>query len=300
MSIEVCGGLILAMFKYSYIGSEQDEVCIDDKLDKDLFQPDGETVAYISSNYCKIYHPNYINLSKSFIEENKRRTKEHNNNRGRKKKDKVKKNKKKDNGSNDQFGSCVTFGVISDNRVHGVKIFRKNSGNISKLTHADIISETYIPQLLGRLFAYINRYKPVGIDYIGFSIELENITSKYPLPPDKVINLYAFRPKLNLGMYNSKFWDCYYIIYDFNGKYNHLKIKLMETPFSDRTTDIKLTPEGKIHVYGSKDSAQAEKFLKLLFKIIDRHKDDPHILVNGIRAAPKPKPAIDYTQVLYY
>jgi len=300
MAIEIRGGLILAMFKYTYDGEANDEVCLDENLDKDLFEPDGITIAYVLSNFCKKYHPNYKNLSKEYIEENKKRRKAYNNNRGRKPKDKTKKNKKKNNGSNEEFGSCITFGVISGNRVHGIKMFRKRSGNISKLNHLDVRSKTYIPELLGKLFDYINSIKPIGIRYLSFNVELENITSSYDLPEGKVINLYKFREKLNLGLYNNDYWDCFNVIYNFNGKVNHLKIILLEFDYSTRTTDIKLTPEGKVHVYGSKDSDKSEVYLRKLFGIIDKHKDDYCIIIDGVRAAPKPKDRPDYTQELEY
>jgi len=149
MDIETKGGLTLVMFKYSH---ESEGVCLDEQQDKDLFHPDGITIAYVLSNFCNEYHPNYYNLSKKYIESNKQKFKEHNNNRGRKKKNKPKKNRKKNNGTNEEFGSCITFGVISGNRVHGIKMFRKCSGNISKLTYVDIESPTYIKDLLNKLF----------------------------------------------------------------------------------------------------------------------------------------------------
>ena len=185
--MEINGGLTLVMFKYSYTG---DDVCLDERKDSELFEPDGINIAYVLSNFCTKYHPNYYNLSKEFIENNKQKFKEHNNNRGRKRKEKKKKNKKKDNGTNNEFGSCITFGVILGQRVHGVKMFRKNSGNISKLTYADIISETYITDLLDILFNYINSIKPVDIQFLSFNVALMNITSHYPLAKKKIINLY--------------------------------------------------------------------------------------------------------------
>jgi hypothetical protein len=295
MDIETKGGLTLVMFKY---GHEYDGSCLDEQQDKDLFHPDGITIAYVLSNFCNEYHPSYFNLSKQYIETNKQRFKEHNNNRGRKKKNKPKKNRKKNNGTNDEFGSCITFGVISGSRVHGVKMFRKDSGNISKLTYADIESPTYIPELLGKLFNYINSIKPVGIKFISFNLSLANITGGFPLPPGKIINLYMLREKLNLGLYAREYWGCHSVIYMFNGKVNHLTTILREHSNIDRTTNLKLTSEGKIHVYGSDDNVKSARFMRLLCDIINTHKNDDYFIIDGIRAIDKPKDRPDFTKPL--
>lgn len=296
--IKIAGGLTLVMFKYEYDKNDTG-VCLDEKEDQNLFHPDGVTIAYVLSNFCNEYHPDYYNLSKEFIEDNKQKFKEHNNNRGRKKKENKKKNKKKDNGTNTEFGSCITFGVIMDGRIHGIKMFRVNSGNISKLTHEDIISPDYIPRLVNKLFDFINTYKPLNIRYVSFYVALANITSSYPLN-GKIINLYMLREKLNLGMYTPAFWGCYNAVPDFNGKKNHLKITLREYKDVDRTSNIKLTPEGKIHIYGSKDYARCEVYMRLLFTIINNHKDDDYVIIKGVRAAVKPKNRPDFTKTLKY
>lgn len=305
MDAEMAGGLILGMFDYTY-HADEDEVCLDENKDKDLFHPDGVVVAYVLSNFCNEYHPNYANLSKKAIDLNKQKFKEYNNNRGRKKKEKKKKNKKKNNGSNNEFGSCITFGLIVDERVHGIKMFRKNSGNISKLTHRDIQpTNPYIPNILSILFEYINTCKPVNIRYKSHYIALENITTKYNMPvlkingypinSDVIINLYKFRTLLDLGCYNPEFWGCRNVIYIFNGKVNHLKIMISEDD-GDRITSLKLAPDGKIHAYGGSKGESAWVYVCILFKIIKNHESE--ICIRGIRASVKPKPRPDFTQEL--
>ena len=289
------GGLTLVMFKYAHDGNEG---CLHEGLDKNIFHPDGVNIAYVLSNFCNEYHPSYENLSKAYIENNKQLFKEHNNNRGRKKKNKPKKNRKKDNGTNEEFGSCITFGVISGNRVHGVKVFRKNSGNISKLTYADIQSPTYIMDLLSKLFNYMNSVRPTNIRFISFDVALANITGEYPLSEGKIINLYKLREKLDLGLYTRDYWNCYSMIPNFNGKVNHLTIILREHQDVDRTTNIKLTSEGKIHVYGNKDYIQSSKYMNLLCNILEHHKDDPDLIITGYRAIEKPKERPDFTKPL--
>ena len=103
-----------------------------------------------------------------------------------------------------------------------------------------------------------------------------------------------------MGQYNCDYWGCYNMIYNFNGKVNHLKIILMDDKDSNRTTNIKLTPEGKIHVYGAKDINKSTEYMNLMVKILDNHKNDPGVIINGVRAAPKPKNRPDFTQVLDY
>lgn len=291
---EIAGGLILGMFKYT---CSEPETCLDENQDKELFNPDGIQIAYVLSNFCNKYHPDYVHLSKESIELNKQRFKEYNNNRGRKKKEKKKKNKKKNNGTNDEFGSCITFGVIYNGRIHGVKMFRKKSGNISKLTYHDINNKGYVEDMLGVLFDYINERKPVNIKYESHYVALANITGRYNLPPDHIINLYLLREKMNLGKYTPEYWDCRNIIYDFNGKVNHFKFVISEN-FDDKTIGIKLSPEGKIHVYGSSDNTIASKYMQKLIELLDEHKDE--IVIHGIRASAKPKPRPDFTQKLDY
>jgi hypothetical protein len=304
---EITGGLILVMFKYTCSNMEpgpgrspgsEEGSCLDEAQDKDLFEPDGVRIAYVLSNFCNKYHPDYVNLSKEAIETNKQKFKEFNSNRGRKKKEKKKKNKKKNNGTNDEFGSCITFGVIYSNRIHGVKMFRKESGNISKLTYYDIDeSNPYVPNMLGVLFDFINEFKQVNITYESHYIALANITGKYKLPEDSIINLYLLRDKTNLGRYTPEYWGCRNIIYDFNGKVNHFKFIISEN-FDNRTIGIKLSPEGKIHVYGSSNNVTAGKYMATLIKLLDEHRDT--IIIRGIRASTKPKPRPDFTKELCY
>lgn len=292
----MAGGLILVMFKYT--SQTIENRCLDEERDKDTFHPDGISIAYVLSNFCNEYHPDYVNLSKEAIELNKQKFKEFNNNRGRKRKDKKKKNKKKNNGSNDEFGSCISFGVIFNDRVHGVKMFRTESGNISKLTCDDVSSETYIKNMLGVLFSYINMRKPVCIRYLSHYVALENITSEYSIPNNHFINLEILRSKLNLGQYTPDYWECENVLYNFNGKVNHLKAIISEDLTSDRTTNIKLAPDGKIHVYGSKDRLLAEKYVRLLFQIINTYADE--LIKPGVRASKKPGKRPDFTKKLDY
>lgn len=289
--MEIYGGLTLVMFKYTHTGTG---VCIDESLDKDLFHPDGKDIAYVLSNFCCLYHPDYVNLSKEYIAKNKKLHKEKNNNRGRKPKDRKRKNVKKNNGTDNEFASCITFGVIVGPKVHGIKIFRKDSGNISKLTHDEIRSPTYISDLVGRLFRYINERKAVNAQYVSFSVALANVVGQFILPEHHIINLYEFRKKLDLGLYNSDYWGCENVMFNFNGKVNHLKIIITEDLQSKRTTSLKLTPEGKIHTYGNNQDTKAKAYMKLLSNILNNHKNDPYLIIRGYRANSKPKPRPDY------
>jgi hypothetical protein len=292
MELKIYGGLTLVMFKYSHEGSE---ICINEKLDQDLFEPDGVDIAYVLSNFCCKYHPKYHNLSKEYIDANKKLHKEKNNNRGRKPKDKKRKNNKKNNGSDKEFTSCITFGVIVGEKVHGIKIFRKNSGNISKLTHDEIKSDTYIKNLVDKLFNYINARKAVNAKFLSFSVALANVVGQFILPENHVINLYEFRKKLSLGLYNADYWGCENVIFDFNGKVNHLKIIICNDLNSKRTTSIKLTPEGKIHAYGNNEEQKARVYVNLLADVVNNHFKDPYLVIRGYRATTKPKPRPNYS-----
>lgn len=285
------GGLTLAMFQYSH---DTPGNCLNEKEDKDLFHPDGKLIAFISSNYCNEYHPDYYHLSKEYIEANKQKFKEYNNNRGRKKIQRVKKNKRVDGGTNTQFGSCIVFGLIVGDKVHGIKVFRKLSGNISKLTHDEAQSPTYIPEILGRLFAYINAQKPgINMRYVSHSITLTNMTAKYTLPEGCIIQLYELRRLLDYSPYNLKYWDCDSIIFNYNGKVNHLVISIFKQIAPDRITSIEICPEGNIHIYGGNDIAEIKNMIDLTIRLLDENKEN--IIIHGFRASPKAKPRPDFS-----
>lgn len=284
----VYGGLTLVMFQYGHMVQNP---CLNEKDDKDLFEPDGKIIAFVLSNYCCKYHPDYVHLSKEYIEENKRKFKEYNNNRGRKKKERIKKNKRVDGGSNTQFGSCIVFGVIHGEKVHGIKVFRTTSGNISKLSHDEANSPEYIKSLLEKLFAFINERKPIGIVYISHNVTLTNMTAKYNLPDGHIIQLYELRRLLDYNPYNSNYWGEHNVMFNYNGKVNHLVVSVYIG--DSRIISIEICPEGNIHVYGGNDIVRTREFMTLAIGMLDALRDQ--IVIRGYRASSKAKPRPDFS-----
>ena len=288
------GGLTLVMFKF-----ESNEY-IDEEKDKNLFIPDGVNIAYVISNFCNLYHEDYINLSKEYIKNSKEIYKKYNLNRGRKEKEKIKKNIKKNNGSNKEFSSCITFGVIYNNKVYGVKIFHMNSGNISKLTYEEIYTPNYIKNLLNILFSYISLYKNITLKYISHELQLANTASVYPLEKNKIINLYKLRKILYLSSYSPEYWDCDNCEYNFNGHVTNFKINLYmktenEKKGKEKIINIKLLPEGKIYAYGGFSLEQNLDKINRLHKILDMHANK--IIITGYRSSKIPKKRPDYSDV---
>jgi hypothetical protein len=256
-------GLLQVTFKYSYNTAVYNK-CIYELTDNEKFIPDGQTVAYVKSNFCYKYHPDYEHLSIEAVEREKAKNKK--SNRGRRLKPKEKKKSKKNNGTNDQFGSAIAFGVISGERIHGIKIFRVNSGNISKTTHDD--SDEYVKGVINSLLAYINNIKPdLNMVLLSTDCRLKNLICKFPLEPEDnptsivrnvvmaklqypltdheklvqyyfplgsktVINLYHLRRLFelaNYNKYNRDFWGNIVVRFCFNGKNTGLTIIIRDS-----------------------------------------------------------------------
>lgn len=285
-------GLILVLFDYSYVPIDNSGICIHEEIDKDRFTPDGQIIAYVKSNFCYLYHETYKYLTKESIAARKEQAKT--SNRGRKPLNRPKKNRKQNGGTNTQFGSSISFGVISDiGKVHGVKIFRKASGNISKITYPNAQDKEYIPAVLNKLFAYLNANKP-GIDMklLAVKIELANISVVFAMPPKNVINLTNLRMLFYLGTYTKEYWECDVVVYNYNGKNTHLVIILTILAETDRAVYLKLTADGNLYIYGSKTIEKANFYKEKIFRIL--HYNQDQLVARGYRASPKPKPRPDF------
>lgn len=291
-------GLLLISFAYSFIPNEaeleiarlknKDPDCIHEERDKDIFHPDpdGNVIGYVVSNFTSQYHPKWEHLSK----QHQKRVKEENRKsgtgtkRGRKPKIITKKINPK-NGTGDHFASSITFGIVSPDdpsRIHGLKIFRKRSGNIAKLTHSD--SDEYIARIINILFRYIELVKPgIVMTYIDYRKELSNNSTKYPyIRNDQVINLDKLYKILQSGEYNSYYWECNKMRPFYNGSSTNLLITLVVNDVKKKNKkgetkpifcSCKLDPKGNAYVYGSNSDEITRRCTTKLFAILETNSD---------------------------
>lgn len=307
-------GLILISFDYEFKPSAEAEKlaimhnkkpdCINEETDFNLFEPDpdGNIVGFIESTYCSKYHPRWIHESKEYKKQQKIEKKK-GNKRGRKPKPIIESKRKKNKGeTNVQFSSCITFGVVSPtdlNRIHGIKLFRKTSGNIADLKYAD--DNEYIIALINKLLAYIEQYKPGSqLKYLSHKLELSNLSYKYILKDGMVINLFKLRELMTLAKYNNEYWECDKILVNFNGMSTHCKFIAKETDerFKKKNKKkgykcchFKINNRGNLYIYGSNDPDTNMKYRNKLFLMIEQNtkllispglqvKDDPENLLS--------------------
>ena len=288
-------GLILTTFYYDYSYQNQVEPkppCIHEVNDKEVFIPDGINVAYILSNEESIYPPEYKHYDKVYIQEEKLKKKQNGTKRGRKPKPPSEKKSKKTH-----FMSAITFGVISPTdptRVHGVKMFRINCGNIANLKYDD--SDEYVEQLVNKLFRFIEARKPgLTIKYNYYKKELANTIEIYAklVGQDKlVINMHELRRIID-EQYGKYYWGCLNFIVTLNDQ-TALTIKFAEVisispKGKTKTTKYtcKITPKGKLYVYGGNSGEVANKYVNNFWKILEKHED--LLIAEGYPASKKNK-----------
>jgi len=239
-------------------------VLSEDKKCKDL-KPDGKRVAYITSNFVNDYHKDYRHL----IPVKKPRT----NNKGRRKKIRDPKTKKKNNGDGTSFSSATTFGVIVDDNVYGMKLFRKNSGNIPSISVEDFdLAETVVETL----FDFIKDHFGCEINLISIKISLQNFNKHYPLKSGELLNLYKIR--------NTCWGSSNYIDMDIAGENKKIYIHFdgrrsvilclfhVIDEEKDRFYQAKIYPNGKIYIFGGNERRINEAFADGLIELINKHK----------------------------
>jgi len=244
-------------FECSIVLSE-DEKC------KSL-KPDGKKVAYITSNFKNEYHPDYTHL----IPVKKPKT----NNKGRKKKPRDPKTKKKNNGDGTSFSSATTFGVIIEDNVYGMKLFRKSSGNIPSIPVEDFDLARLV---VNTLFEFIIEQFGCEIKLTSIKISLQNFNGHYPLKNYELLNLYKIR---NVCWGSSNYVDMdicnenkkVYIHFDGRRSTILCLFHVLEED-KDRFYQAKIYPTGKIYIFGGKERRINEAFSNGLIRLIDQHR----------------------------
>lgn len=284
---------------------------INEKNDKGSFIPDGKRIAFIQSNFDIVYHIDYKYLLPNIKSSEKPITSfvdDHGNklpfpadiiegdlpkksNRGRKKKPVKGKTEKKDGGSDTKFCSKITFGVIHppSGKVHGMKVFRVNSGNIYTISGEDFKLAEFVVQTV---FAFINECKPqVNIRLTGISIKLRNMNFRYfedNSPPTGdaieyrkyVINTFRLKNILTKGDFAPL---------DILGE-TKIALVIRDTKtivrimfnYDGSVYNFNLSPSGKLYSYGGKREDVIFATKTFIFGVIDANRES--VVQLGIKA----------------
>jgi hypothetical protein len=245
--------MVICLLNYEHNAAY--EVAINEAADVDKYYPDGYRVAYIKSNFIERYHADFEHLSsanKKIAKELARKTK-----KGRKPKVPCPKNIRLNNGTNNEFSSSITFGLIDPNDtniVYNVKVFRKKSANISGLK---TVNMEYIRHVVTILMDYINEVDPnLEIRLVGgIQLLLCNSNFHFTLPESDdprqpfAFNLYRLA-RVHKKYYGNEFWGCSKIVIDTN-QYPYYKFYIQ---YGDKEPVVKFYPNGKLIVCGGKDN----------------------------------------------
>jgi hypothetical protein len=236
--------------------------------DAGRFVPDGINIAYIKSNYEVKYHANYEYL----IPTEPIKT----SNRGRKKKPVKPRTKKKEGGNNDKFHSEITFGIIHHSDpsiVHGMKIFRRTSGNIYTISGEDYFLAASITRTA---FAFINKTKPsTNISLLDIDIRLHNMNFKYPLPIYEGKDAWYRHYVINVSRLRQAMSTSDFVKLDVLGKisigliiYNTKTFVRLIVKHGTNAYNFNILPSGKIYSYGGREVLVIRAIRDYLFKII--------------------------------
>jgi len=248
-------GLILYTIQFEI------DVPLNERKDVELFIPDGVNIAFIKSNFGKLYHPDWMHL--------KKQPKVKTSARGRPKIIKPPKINKKNNGSNDEFSSAITFGVINESDVFSVKIFHVKSGNIPGMKTDNT---QLVEKIVNKVFNFINYYRPqTNIRLTNIKLSLKNRTyhfdfSNYPDIPNPTINLYLLKER-TCGLSNNTIYintgpdyktksisgtesgDKIDIF--FSNKHVYAKCIYVNKSENNKIYHTSLYPDGKLFLYGA-------------------------------------------------
>ncbi len=246
--------MVICLLNYTY-NDEQNGVAVNESTDADKFQPDGVKVAYVKSNFTELYHDDYLYLSTDYkikMKESARKTK-----KGRKPKIYEPKNIRLNNGTNKEFSSAITFGVIDPydkTIVYNVKLFRKNSANISGFRTVNV---EYMKLIINVLMEYINKIdSSLNIQLVGdIQLLLCNSNYHFTLPiSDNPHQPYAFNlhrlSRVHKNHYKEEYWECNKIVFDTN-QYPYYKFYIS---YGEKEPVVKFYPNGKLIVCGGKDN----------------------------------------------
>lgn len=274
-------GLILTTISFTFeylIPRENTADCIHEQQDKDIFDVSEDGIGYVISNFTSIYHPKWAHLDKEVIQQKKLEAKKTGTKRGRKPKAPVVKKS-----GNKHFMSSITFGVVSPadpERIHGIKMFRKNHGNIANLKYED--SEEYITAVVDKLFRYIEFHKPgLKITYTGSKRELSNNSVKYENMNGRVLNTFKLSEILMRSEYRNSYWGCLDNPTIMISNQTELTLTCHHAFYQNivkgKPKNIiykcKINYKGELYVFGGDDREIIEKYIRLFWALIEKNED---------------------------
>ena len=251
-------------------------VMLHEENDKDKFVPDGKIIANVKSNFCELYHKDYVYLDKKYMEQYECKT-----NKGRKKSEKQSKRQKSNCGTGNEFGSSIAFGLIHEERVYEMRVFRKTTIGVSGLKSDNI---EFIKLLINKLIDYLNTVDPSLTIKLKNqpNITLCNLKYHFVLPSSNdgrimAFNLYKLM-HLMLDRYNdSNYWnpECESsvtsVLLPYNGSttFYTMNIKCDDTYYY-----FKFYSNGKLNIYGGNSSTICETFVRKFIAILEEHQCD--------------------------
>lgn len=226
-----------------------------EEKDKDKYVPDGKTIAYVRSNFCEMYHKDYMYLKNEAKDSFQSIIR-----------DELSKKKKKSK----EFASSITFGVIYEDNIYEARVFRKENIGISGLSSPD---KNIIINIINRLLDYINNIDPeLDIKLVGEPrINLCNSKFIIPLPPSKNektcsrFNLYLLNELIREKYNTTEYWlgGNYSSLY--NGSTPYFSAKII---YNSGIHLIKFFNNGKGNIFGGSDEKIVAQTQELFVGIV--------------------------------
>jgi len=258
-------------------------VMLHEENDKDKFVPDGVTIAYVKSNFCELYHKDYMYLDKKYMEQYA-----HKSNKGRKKLEKQSKRHKQNCGTGNEFGSSIAFGLIHEDRIYEMRVFRKTTIGVSGLKSDNI---EFIKLLINKLIDYLNLTDPqlmikmknepnITLCNLKYHFMLPNLQVEYKV---SAFNLYKLMHLMSSKYGDNRYWYPYEIDTDIIGAdvpirvlfpYNGMStFYFMNIKCENTCYYFKFYSNGKLNIYGGNNSKVCEILMRKFITILETHKD---------------------------
>jgi hypothetical protein len=224
------------------------------------YQPDGKAVAYVRSNYCDLYHKDFLYMKEE---------------RDRKQQSKKGKGKTQIKGTGNEFSSSITFGVLYEGNTYELRAFRKDSIGISGLTS---VNKQTITEIINNMLNYVNEVDPtLGVKIDGepiitlcnakYFIELPPFTSTISGP---MFNLYRLNELIQNNYLDIEHWfgGRYLTMYDGSTAYFCARIL-----FQGDIHLIKFYCNGKLNIYGGSQENTVGEIVKAFSTIVKNNYD---------------------------
>jgi hypothetical protein len=257
-----------------------------EERDKDKYLPDGETIAFVRSNFCELYHDKYESCRETKNTSNTKKNERKNANLNY---SYSKTPKPTNKGSGDEFASSITFGVIHEGEVYEMRVFRRNTIGISGLLTPN---KKVIVDIINKMIGYINSVDPkLNIKINGEPvITLCNAKYTIELPPCKTanstsqFNLYLLNLLIREKYSDEEYWlgGKYSSLYNGITPYFHARVRC-----GTNTHLIKFYGNGKLNVYGGSDEKMVGSIINQFTSII-KNNYESLVQIESIPSRKKP------------